>query len=82
MDIQVITIYCLYDDMLKAFHHRDDSQCQMTDAEVMTTALVTALFFGRNFKKAHSLLQSASYVVYEPFQPPPVPPGNPVPQLV
>jgi hypothetical protein len=51
VDIQIMTIYCLYDDMLKAFHHRDDPQCQMTDAEVLTTALVAALFYGGNFKR-------------------------------
>lgn len=62
MDIQIITIYCLCDDMLKAFHHRDDPQSQMTDAEVMTTALVAALFFGGNFEKARHLLQSDGYI--------------------
>lgn len=38
--------------MLKSFQHRDDPQAQMTDAEVMTPALVAALFFGGNYEKA------------------------------
>jgi hypothetical protein len=62
MDIQIITIYCLCDDMLKAIHHRDDPQCQMTDAEVMTTALVAALFFAGNYEKAREMLRSEGYI--------------------
>lgn len=62
MDTQIITIYCLCDDMLKAFHHRDDPQSQMTDAEVMTTALVAALFFGGNYEKARHFLQEEGYI--------------------
>jgi hypothetical protein len=38
MDEQIIATYCLCDDLLKAIHHREDPQCQMNDAEVMTTA--------------------------------------------
>lgn len=45
MDTQVIAIFCLYDDMLKAMMHYEDPQCQMTDAEVMTTAIIAALRF-------------------------------------
>jgi hypothetical protein len=26
-------------------HHQEDRQCQMNDAEVMTTALIASLFF-------------------------------------
>jgi hypothetical protein len=62
MDTQIITIYCLCDDMLKAFHHRDDPQCQMTDAEVMTTALVAALFYGGNFEQARGFLKTEGYI--------------------
>ena len=43
MDGQITAIYCLCDDVLKALHHREDPQRQMTDAEVMTTAIVAAL---------------------------------------
>ena len=39
MDTQLITIYCLCDDLLQALHHREDKQRAMSDAEVMTTAL-------------------------------------------
>jgi hypothetical protein len=48
--------------MLKAYQHRDDPQCQMTDAEVMTTALVATLFFGGNYEKGRGLLKDAGYI--------------------
>jgi Transposase DDE domain len=62
MDTQIITIYCLCDDMLKALQHHEDPQCQMTDAEVMTTALVAALLFGGNYERSRHLLKEAGYI--------------------
>jgi hypothetical protein len=35
MDSQIVAIYCLCDDILKAPDHRDDPQCHMTDAGVV-----------------------------------------------
>ena len=49
MDGQIIAVYCLTADMLQALGHRDDGQCHLNDAEVMTIALVAALFFGGNY---------------------------------
>ena len=48
MDGQIIAVYCLNADMLRALGQRDDGQCHLTAAEVMTIALVAALFFGGN----------------------------------
>lgn len=39
-------------DMLYALHHRDDPDCHLTDAKVMTSALVAALFFGGKYVAA------------------------------
>ena len=44
MDTESIAVYCLCDDLLKAMRHVDDRQRQMNDAEVMTTAIVAALY--------------------------------------
>lgn len=57
MDDQILVIYCLCDDLLKQMRHRDDPQCEMSDAEVMTTALVAALFFGGRHEHARTLLK-------------------------
>jgi hypothetical protein len=62
MDTQIVAVYCLCDDLLKAHSHVEDPQCQMSDAEVMTTVLVAALFFGGNHEKARFFLQEASYI--------------------
>ena len=62
MDTRIVAVYCLCDDMLKALDHRDDPQCQMTDAEVMTTAIVAALDYGGNLDKARRMLQTEGYI--------------------
>lgn len=62
MDTNIVAIYCLCDDLLKAFHHPADPQQQMSDAEVMTTAIVAALYFRGNFELARHLLSSPLYI--------------------
>jgi hypothetical protein len=62
MDTRIVAVYCLCDDMLKALNHRDDPQSQMTDAEVMTTAIVAALDYGGNMEKARNMLQVEGYI--------------------
>jgi hypothetical protein len=62
MDDQVVVIYCMCDDLLQALHHREDPRCAMSDAEVMTTALVAARFFGGNHENARALLGNSCYV--------------------
>ena len=44
MDDKIIATFCLCDDLLKVMHHQEDGQCQMNDAEIMTTveASITA----------------------------------------
>ncbi len=62
MDDSVLAIYCLCDDLLKALLHHEDPQRLMSDAEVMTTAIVAALYFGGNFERARLLLASPRYI--------------------
>jgi hypothetical protein len=62
VDDQITAIYCLCDDVLKALHHFEDPQRRMTDAEVMTTAIVAALYFGGNLERARALLASPRYI--------------------
>ncbi len=42
-------ISCFIDDLLKAMQHREDSRCEFSDAEVVTTTIVAMLFYGGNF---------------------------------
>lgn len=62
MDTEIVATFCLCDDMLKAFHHREDPQCQVSDAEIMTIALVACLFLGGNFTHAREMLSQQGYV--------------------
>lgn len=47
-----VAIYCFLDDYLKAINHQEDKQRMMNDAEIMTTALLAALYFGGNYERA------------------------------
>jgi DDE family transposase len=62
MDDKIIAIFCLCDDLLKAMHHHEDYQCQMNDAEIMTTAFIAALFFRGNHESARALLKQYGYI--------------------
>jgi Transposase DDE domain len=45
---KVIAIYCLVDDLLLACDHHTAEGCRCSDAEIITTALVSALLFKGN----------------------------------
>ena len=62
MDTQIVATFCLCDDMLKAFHHSENSQCQISDAEIMTIALVASLFLGGNYTSARLFMFQHGYV--------------------
>jgi hypothetical protein len=62
MDDKIIATFCLCDDLLKAMHHQEDRQCQMNDAEVMTTAFIASLFFRGNHESARAMLQQHGYI--------------------
>ena len=40
MNNEIVVIYCLCDDIAQAMNYRGDAQQQMSDAEVMTIAIV------------------------------------------
>jgi len=54
---EIIAIYAITDDLLKAIGHREDLRSQLSDAEVITTALVAARFFGGNHQNAQDYLK-------------------------
>ena len=55
-------LYCIVDDLLKAVGHEDDRRRAMTDAEVLTTALVAAHCFGGNVEHARRFLRETGLV--------------------
>ena len=54
MQTEITTIFVICDDYLKGMKLRDDEQVEMTTAEVMTTALVSARFFKNCLEPASS----------------------------
>jgi hypothetical protein len=62
MDDTIIATFCLWDDLLKTIHHPEDCQCQMNDAEIMTTALMASLFFRGNPESARAMLKQHGYI--------------------
>jgi hypothetical protein len=62
IDDQILAIYGVGHDCLKALHHREDRHQNMTAAAVMTTALVARLFCGGNVEHARALLGTSPYL--------------------
>lgn len=62
MNEQIIFIYCICSDLSVSLGIRDDPQCKMNSAEVMTVAIISALFFGGNFSQARNMLKSHNYI--------------------
>jgi len=64
MENQIDFIYCIVEDILKAIKHKEDKQREMSDAEVITQAIIAMKEFGGNFEKAKRWL----YPKYIPNQ--------------
>lgn len=52
MNEQAITIYCFIDDFYKTIGRKTDAHCKMSDAEILTTALMAARYFHGNLASA------------------------------
>ena len=62
MDTAVVATYCLTDDLLQAVGHDECSRRRVSDAEVITTALVAVRLFSGNFVSARAFLKSHGYI--------------------
>ena len=62
MDLTIVAVYTICDDLLISLGHREHPQTQMTDAEVMTTALVAARYFAGNHRNACAALKTLRYI--------------------
>ena len=62
MEVQIITVYCLCADLLSAMSHKENEQCQVSDAEIMTIGIVAALYFGGNYTLARMMLKEQGYI--------------------
>lgn len=62
MPDKIISIYCFFDELLKAMNCRDDKQARVSTAEIMTVAVVAAEFFVGNQQAALDFLISHRYI--------------------
>lgn len=49
---EIITVYAIINDLLKAIGHNEDRRRNMNDAEIITTSVCAAMFFDGNHSKA------------------------------
>lgn len=61
MDTAIITTYRLSGVWLQARRHQESSQREVSDAEIMTTAIVAARFFSGNFEDGSDLVKKQEY---------------------
>ena len=64
MTLQIIFIYCLCEEFVKTLGLKEDDQSKMAEAEVITFALVAALYFHGNYSKTHLFFRSHRYFTY------------------
>ncbi len=59
---KIIGIYCLVDDLLKGIGHFEDSRRRVSDSEIITTSIVSALYFGGHLDNARHMMQMTRMV--------------------
>jgi hypothetical protein len=62
MDFKVLITYIICDDLLHSLSFKDDPQCLMSTAEIMTVGIVSALFYGGNVQQARRFLDAPQYI--------------------
>ena len=62
MDLKIIAVYCICDDVLNILNIKDNQQCLISSAEVMTVGIVSALFYGGNIVAAREFLKIGNYI--------------------
>ena len=61
MEAETIAAYVICDDTIKELKICEDKQTKMSMAEVMTTAIISAVLFAGNLEKARKALKSKRY---------------------
>lgn len=61
-ETKIIGIFCLVDDLSKGLRHPEDSRRRVSDSEVITTALVSALYFGGHMDHGRHMMKMTGLV--------------------
>lgn len=59
---KIIRIYCIVDDILKSIGHFEDTRRKVSDSEIITTAMVSALYFGGHVDNARGFMKMTKLV--------------------
>ena len=62
MELTIVAVYTIFDDLLISHGHHSNPQAKMSDAEVMTAAIVAAAYFGGNHQRACAMLKLLGYI--------------------
>jgi hypothetical protein len=62
MDLEIIAIYCWCDLLLNHLQIKEDIRAEMSNPEVITTAIVAVRFFYGNFENARRFLSQHGYI--------------------
>ncbi len=60
-DALIVTIYVVIDDTMKMLGHRSHHLAGLSDAEVLTVAILAALYFGNHHERAVGVLTGSAY---------------------
>jgi hypothetical protein len=58
----IVTSYVVIDDVLKIIGHADDSRAHVSNAEILTVAIVAAKYFQNHHERALCMLQQTGYL--------------------
>ena len=61
-DIRIITAYCVIADVLNGLDHQSHKQAQVTDAEILTIAVVGAMYFQNHHENALTIMKGLRYI--------------------
>ena len=59
---KIIRIYCIIDDILKGVGHQEDNRRKVSDSEIITTAIVSALYFGGHLDNSRGFMKMTKLV--------------------
>ena len=61
-EAKIIALYCIVDVLLNEMQHYEDSSVRVSHSEVITTAFVSVLYFGRHLDNACHFMKMKGYV--------------------
>lgn len=59
---KIIGIFCFVDDLLKAINHPEDCRRKISDSEVITTAIISALYFGGHHDNGRHMMKMTGMI--------------------